>query len=152
MHSLVWKDSMSVGIAQMDADHRRIADLFGRLHDALTLEDMNTACRLVGELVSEARGHFEREDAMLRRFDYPRLSTHLHEHDVAVGRLRRLQDVVRKRAGEAALQMLEDLSAFFLNRLFVIDMDYKWFLRDRGIGRSAGGAPALAGQGYRPRA
>lgn len=151
MHSLVWKDSMSVGIAEMDDDHRRIANLLGRLYDALNLADMIAASRLAGELVALARDHFEREDAMLRRHAYPRLSTHLHEHDVAIGRLRRLEDLVRKRNGAAALDMLENLAAFFLNRLFVIDMDYKWFLRDRGVGIANDALPPQA-EGYRPRA
>jgi hemerythrin-like metal-binding protein len=89
MTLLHWKANMALGNAAIDSDHKRLIDLFNRLHFmALAGDDNSALADVLEELLVYARVHFAREEAMMRRSAYPGLVDHQRRHHEFASRLR----------------------------------------------------------------
>jgi hemerythrin len=77
-----WSDEYSVGIPQLDAQHRQIIDLLGEFKACV---DGAEAGKLVAAALNKvnayARFHLEREELLLRVRGYPEYAGHKAEHD-----------------------------------------------------------------------
>jgi hemerythrin len=113
MAFMEWQDSYSVGVAELDADHRRLIDIINRLDAAET--EGGAVLWVLDELEDYVRYHFSREEARLKAVDYPELDAHIAEHCAFVEWL----ETVRKTYG------LAPDSRFHLARI-VNDYLYKW--------------------------
>lgn len=88
MALLHWKLNMSLGNAAIDGDHKQLIDLLNRLHFmALAGDDDQAVAEVLDELLTYARDHFAREEALMRRCDYPGLADHRRRHREFAGRL-----------------------------------------------------------------
>ena len=76
-----WKDEYSVGIQEIDNQHKQLLRSFSEIEESIRLKqgwsDIHYA--IVG-LIQAARMHFSFEEAMMRLFGYPGLEFHLKEH------------------------------------------------------------------------
>jgi hemerythrin-like metal-binding protein len=89
MALLHWKANMSLGNAAIDGDHKRLIDLFNRLHFmALAGDDNQAMGGVLDELLTYVRVHFAREEAMMRRCDFPGVADHRRCHREFASRLR----------------------------------------------------------------
>jgi hemerythrin len=89
MALLHWKANLSLGNAAIDGDHKRLIDLFNRLHFmALAGDDDQAVAEVLDELLIYVRVHFAREEALMRRCDYPGCADHRRCHREFASRLR----------------------------------------------------------------
>lgn len=72
---------MSLGDADIDADHKRLIDTLNRLHYMHRAGDERTEIAAVlDELADYCERHFEREEALMRRCGFPDLDRHAALH------------------------------------------------------------------------
>lgn len=88
MALLHWRPNMSLGVDVIDADHKHLIDLLNRLHFMTMAGDEPAAvAAALDELVAYARGHFAREEGLMRRAGYPGLADHREHHRQLAERL-----------------------------------------------------------------
>lgn len=81
MTLLHWRPYMSVGDATLDADHQVLINLLNKLHYRLFAGDEPGEIENVLEdLVEYTRGHFAREESLMRRVGYPKVDRHCAQH------------------------------------------------------------------------
>ncbi|ANC92851.1 hemerythrin [Azospirillum humicireducens] len=81
MTYVAWDESMSVGVAVLDDEHRRLLDLFnGLLESGITPANREELSSLLASLRDYVAVHFAREEAMMERCGYPELDGHLAAH------------------------------------------------------------------------
>src|SRR5512136_3316414 len=101
MELLEWKESLAVGFAEIDAQHRELVEranlFFAYLGDAAGRRGLWMAFRHLDRFV---RLHFAREERTMRWLGYPGVAEHRAEHLESLG----LLDAIRRRleAGGAA--------------------------------------------------
>ncbi|MFC1673789.1 bacteriohemerythrin [Pseudomonadota bacterium] len=75
---LIWEDTLSVGIEEIDADHKLLITLVDKLCDrALADGDVE---EVLTELLDYTLYHFRREEAIMAACAYPGLDTHRATH------------------------------------------------------------------------
>ncbi len=77
-----WQSRFSLGIEEIDAEHRQLVDLLNRFHTAYryhTGEEFERAA--LDELVDYTKTHFEHEERMMQEHEYPDFEAHKLEHD-----------------------------------------------------------------------
>jgi hemerythrin-like metal-binding protein len=77
---LEWEPALSVGVPEIDVQHRQILHRLRRLHAALAEgreRDVKSAVRFLERYVAE---HFATEEAWMEEFGYPGEARHLAEH------------------------------------------------------------------------
>jgi hemerythrin len=120
-----WSDALSVGIDEIDAQHRTLIDLVNALNSAIEERHGNAA---VGEVLARleeyVRIHFAVEESVMRVLGYPRLATHKREHARLADQLGELR--ARFEAGHTALgfELMHFLKRWLTTHIMESDQDY----------------------------
>jgi hemerythrin-like metal-binding protein len=83
LEKVVWNDTFSVGVAEMDAQHRKLLILINQLVDCHAARDGMTSEKfhdVLSGMFDYAQVHFKAEEDYLQRIGYPQLSAHEKEH------------------------------------------------------------------------
>lgn len=113
MKVIKWSNDLSIGIEEIDADHRRLITC---------LDDLFTACyagqgpqvlkKILGCLMQYTREHFSHEEDVMRRVGYPGLEDHRAAHAELVTELddiiEQYESVDGHELSNKTLQFLED--------------------------------------------
>lgn len=92
--ALPWSDSFCTGVAALDADHRVLAQRINEICASWYAQQRDAALQALAALLTLAREHFQREEAVLRSLTgYPALSAHEGEHRT---RLKQLTALVQR--------------------------------------------------------
>lgn len=133
MPFLTWNDKYTVGVGEIDEQHRHLFKLTNDFHDALTI---GTAKKNLGDaldaLVDYARRHFMDEEKLMADSQYPELAHHRIEHD----RLTREALDFRARFVEgkpvSTLEFAKFLSDWLVKHIIVMDKKIGIHMNTRG--------------------
>jgi hemerythrin len=136
MEKLVWNETLSVGIALIDEQHKTWIDRFNAVSAAIAENGApREIATTLGFLIDYTHFHFATEEKHMTAHTYPGLAEHLQKHDELRGTL---ADLVRDFEEEGPTQMLADsVNAFLGNWLIkhIQQIDHKFgvFVREQGI-------------------
>ena len=98
--------NFEIGIAELDAQHKRLHALLERLRDAVGKHYGYATNAILDELAIETRIHFAVEESLMRMLSFPAVETHVAEHlDLS-----RQLEKFRKRAQD--FEVADELAAF----------------------------------------
>jgi hemerythrin len=121
-----WSDEYSVGIPQLDAQHRQIIDLLSEFKACV---DSAEAGKLVPAALDKvnayARYHFEHEELLLRVRGYPEYAEHKAEHDAYRQKVATLQSQLIRR--DIAIRIANFLSQWWRHHILTSDHEYARF-------------------------
>ena len=79
--SLVWKNEYSVGVAEMDNQHRKLVELLNQLDEAMAKgKGKDFAGKVLNELIRYTQTHFTSEEYLMMTHRFPELAAHKVEH------------------------------------------------------------------------
>jgi hemerythrin len=88
-----WKDEFSVGIQEIDSQHRELIRLFLQITDSVAAElDWSEIHLRILQLASFAEFHFKFEDALMRAFAYPESVEHAGFHEQFFEKLKVIEE------------------------------------------------------------
>jgi hemerythrin-like metal-binding protein len=126
MTLIEWQDSYSVGIANLDNDHKRLINIIKRLDEAEKSE--KPVQWVLDELRDYAEYHFKAEEECMKAADYQGIDEQKREHKAFI---RWLVSVERtyKHSADAHILLAETvnnyLSDWLTHHILVVDMQYK---------------------------
>jgi len=89
---LIWDESLSVDIQEVDEDHRRLVDLFNILNHSVADGDAaNYIEAVMEELITCTVWHFRHEERLMLKHNYKGLEDHKKEHQELVDSAKELQ-------------------------------------------------------------
>jgi hemerythrin len=126
MTLLDWKDAYSVGVPELDRDHKRLIGIINRVAEAE--EGGRSVTWAVEELADYARYHFGREERMMRAAGYAAFDAHCAEHKAFLEWLRSVMSALHLDAAaqyHLAPTIKSYLRDWLDNHILKSDMDYK---------------------------
>jgi hemerythrin-like metal-binding protein len=128
-----WLDSYSVGVEQIDADHKQLFGMLNRVvHVVGDRQDLDAAHAILDELLDYTIYHFNHEEILLKRAGYPGFEEHRAIHDRLVRKLVVFTRDFRQQSLEAV-----DVANFLINWLLknVLQQDAQFapHFREHGI-------------------
>ncbi|GHU27685.1 hemerythrin [Betaproteobacteria bacterium] len=127
-----WSDDFSVGIEEIDEQHKKLVMLVGKLHQAITNKAGTKACGFIlNELVDYTVTHFSLEETMMRLALYPDYEEHCVQHKALVDEVSALQQKIA--AGQVAIsfELLHFLRNWLTKHIMREDMQYGVYFRER---------------------
>jgi hemerythrin len=92
MSPMTWTEEMSVGVKELDEDHKKLICMMNEVHDAVLSNLPKAELRhVVDELVSYTSVHFAREEDLFGKTGYSNAVEHTNEHDRLLAKVLRLQ-------------------------------------------------------------
>jgi hemerythrin len=128
---LKWTDSLSVGVPEMDQDHRQFFARVNALNKAIAdRADKAKVQRLMDLMLMEAAHHFWHEQRLLTKRNYPDAKVHSEKHAQVTAEFYRLmqefQEVDARQVWERKGLQIRQL---LVDHLLAEDMKYRDFLR-----------------------
>ena len=125
MELIEWKEIYSVGIKEIDNQHKGLVilinELFTLIMDGKATESLN---EILGHLTDYTKMHFSVEEILMRKSAYPRLDEHKIEHVKFVEKLESLKSDCDSKKATVTLEILNFLKHWIVNHILVSDMQY----------------------------
>jgi hemerythrin len=131
---LVWTDDLSVGLPEIDAEHKHFILLINELNSAITsrmgIEEIKRRMRAI---IDDAVTHFAHEERLFKEWAYPLESEHVQRHSEALQYLQKTSEGFGRSGTdyewiEAGLKVKQTLIEHLLHE----DMKYRDFCRENG--------------------
>ncbi|MBF0426746.1 MAG: bacteriohemerythrin, partial [Magnetococcales bacterium] len=127
---LGWTEAMSVGIPDLDNDHKGIIRLINEIDIVQKQFDSITVGLVLDELFNYTVRHFQREESFLRGHAFPDLLDHELQHGRFADQVADLRRrYLHKNQPEAANELMELMGRWLARHILVEDMKYARWLR-----------------------
>lgn len=134
MFSFLWKSRYSVGVRELDEQHRAIMRGLNQLHEEVMSGKVNEAVApLINSLVSLAGEHFAREESLMASTQFPGLADHRAKHQALSKKVGEF--IARQELGDPAAysQFMYFLREWITRHMEKEDKEYVPWLAEHGI-------------------
>lgn len=123
MKDIVWDHVLSVGVDEIDDDHRRLVDIFNILnHSVMEGDAPDYLAAVLEELINCTAWHFSHEERLMLKYGYKDLEEHKIEHQELVNSARELQQKILQAGKLVVDEDLEYLERWLTAHILTDDM------------------------------
>jgi hemerythrin-like metal-binding protein len=135
MPFMQWSDKLSVSVAILDNDHKRLIELINELHDAMLAgRGKEALSKILDGLIAYTIEHFRREEGMLVNAEYPDLSAHRKEHEKLTQQVRDIQKkYLEGKSLMISMEVMTFLKDWLANHIQGTDKKYSVHLNGKGM-------------------
>ncbi|MGD9583275.1 MAG: bacteriohemerythrin [Lysobacterales bacterium] len=134
-----WSDELSVGIEEIDEQHKVLVGLLNDLNDAIREHHGNDACiGVLDRLVEYTRIHFAVEESLMRIFDFPDYENHKTEHQGLVDEVLSLRHEIVEDHHKISFKLLHFLKMWLTQHILGSDKGYTAHFLRHGVRAKSG--------------
>jgi hemerythrin-like metal-binding protein len=135
MEFMTWTPGLSVGVAVLDDDHKRLIGIINQLHFGIVAgHDREVLEAVLDELVDYTIIHFSREEEMLLKAGYLATPAHRMEHERFIRQISNLQKRVKSASvAMLDLELMDFLRDWLFSHILVSDKKYESHLNNFGL-------------------
>lgn len=129
-----WSEQLSVGIEEIDNQHKVLVDLLNELHQAIVEHHGSEAAhRILARLLEYTRIHFAVEESLMRILGYPDYEEHKHHHEMLLNEVRLLSQKLYDDKKSISFELLHFLKMWLTKHIMEEDKQYTPFLLSKGV-------------------
>lgn len=134
MAAFKWDESYSVRVRQCDAQHQKLFEIINQLADSMRIgKGQAVISQIVSELITYTRTHFQQEEALMERAEYPDLGAHRLLHRKLVANVEEFQRDLDGGLRPNTVAVLDFLKEWLTQHIQKVDKAYSQHLNSRGI-------------------
>jgi hemerythrin-like metal-binding protein len=137
MPFMAWNDKLSVGIDEIDADHKKMVDLINELFDGINAGcGKNLIEGILDQLVKYTHSHFAREKQLFAMTAYSEAEAHEREHAKMTAWVLKTQ--AEFKAGTLAapsLEVMNYLKDWLFEHILIFDLQYAPYVKTMTVCR-----------------
>ena len=134
MAKFEWRAAFELGVPDIDEEHKRMLSVIYGIEDAIVAEDQARFAALMDEIIEIARSHFEKEEALLARLDYPDLNRHIEYHTRLLSHATETKKICEQLTKQELLRKcVDEMLGFLVDDIVKGDMEFKSFLQEKGV-------------------
>ncbi|WP_206485638.1 bacteriohemerythrin [Thalassotalea sp. G2M2-11] len=131
---ITWKKEYSVGIEHIDQDHQKLISLLNRFttaYDYAMSEEFEKDA--LNDLVNYTKYHFEREEKLMEKYDYPDFAEHKKQHIEMIKQVDHFANLYQQQGHDALNEISDFLTNWLINHINGTDKRYSKYLNDKGV-------------------
>lgn len=129
MKNIIWDESLSVEIDEIDEDHQKLVDLFNILSHSVAAGDATDYIEAVlEELISCTIWHFRHEERLMVLYKYEGIAEHKAEHHDLIENAKELQQNFHKANKLLTNEDIEYLESWLTSHILGRDMKLGFYL------------------------
>ncbi len=134
MEIINWKNEFSVGVKQMDEQHKKLLGMINRLiAEQHTLTDPKTIAELLTEMTDYAQAHFRAEEYLMAEYGYDQKSRQEEQHRTFIEKTISFYSASDIGPNILSVALLDYLGTWLVGHILTEDMKYKEFFRSKGL-------------------
>jgi len=128
-----WTDELSVGIEEIDEQHKVLVGLVNEMHEAIHERHGTEAVKsILARLTDYTRIHFAVEESLMRILNYPDYESHLAEHAELQASLAELEEKVASGQKTIGFELMHFLKVWLTKHILHTDKEYTAHFLDAG--------------------
>lgn len=129
-HFVAWKDEYSVGVEEMDNEHRKLLTLINHLQTAIHYQTGGGfEQEALNELMDYTRYHFQHEEELMQQYGYPNLEAHQKLHREMVAQAEAFVADYRSKGHKALAGVADFLKDWLIHHINGTDKDYGAYIQ-----------------------
>ncbi|HLK22732.1 MAG TPA: bacteriohemerythrin [Bryobacteraceae bacterium] len=125
-----WKEEFSVDHAEIDTQHKRLFQLAGDLHTAMTEgKGKDALSKTLNNLIEYTKHHFACEERLMQLHDYPDFDEHKAVHDDLTTRVLEFQKTFQTGKTAMTVELLQFLKDWLGHHIGDTDKKVATFLK-----------------------
>ncbi len=134
MALIIWNDDLSVGIRQIDDQHKELIRLINLLNESIILKNDNKISgEIINDLINFVEYHFSYEENLFLTHGFSESESHLKMHKYLKNQVLKIQYSYNFGKTDASAELLNLLKDWLINHLINVDKRYGKFLNEKGI-------------------
>jgi len=129
-----WSNELSVGIEEIDAQHKVLVDLLNQIHEAI---QQRHGAEITGEIIERlseyTRIHFAVEESLMRILHYPEYERHKEEHDRLIEQLNGFRNKLESGKSSISFELAHFLKVWLTKHIMEADKRYTPYFLEQGI-------------------
>ena len=122
---LEWSDQLSVGIQEIDEQHKVLVDLLNQLHQAILHHHGGEVTgQIMDQLCEYTKIHFAVEESILRILDYPDYANHKKHHEQLLTQVQDLRTKMESGDHSISFELLHFLKKWLTIHIMEEDNAY----------------------------
>jgi len=120
-----WNDSYSVGVEDIDNDHKKLLGLINQLQTAAHYSSDNDMIdTILDDLVDYTKYHFSKEEDMLKQSGYPHFDEHKLQHEAMIKKVSEFIEGYKADDSRTIDDVTQYLKSWLINHINGSDQDY----------------------------
>lgn len=122
---VIWKDSFSVGLDRLDAQHKRIFNIINKLYNSMLEKGQSSILdKTLSDLAEYTQTHLTDEEYLLWKCGYPEYESHKKAHDYLRQKTRDIVEEQSRVLGDISPDVLKFLKAWWKGHILTMDQKY----------------------------
>ncbi|MEZ4524964.1 MAG: bacteriohemerythrin [Desulfobacterales bacterium] len=127
-----WNEKYSIGIAEIDAQHRQLVQMVNELYEAMYAGQGREALeKVLTGLIRYTRTHFQTEEHFMKIHDYPGYAEHKQIHEKMAAKVMEFQYAFQNGEVSNPVQISNFLKAWLIKHILKTDRKYADFYQQR---------------------
>lgn len=123
MKDIIWSKTLSIGVEEVDEDHRKLVDIFNSLNHAVKeRESKEYLAAILDELINCTVWHFSHEERLMLKHQYKDMEAHKAEHRELIETARELQQELLQGGSAMTEKHIEILERWLTEHILTTDM------------------------------
>ena len=123
MKDIVWGDVLSVGVPEIDDDHRKLINTFNvPNHAVMEGESRDYLAAVLEELINCTVWYFSCEERLMLKYAYDEIEAHKEEHRELIKGAKELQQAILQSEEGVTEEHIEFLERSLTEHIFTSDM------------------------------
>jgi hemerythrin len=120
---IVWGRVLSVGVDEIDEDHRKLVNIFNILkHSVMERESPDYLAAVLEELLNCTVWHFSHEERLMLKYRYEGIDEHKADHQELIKSAKELQREILQADKPLADEHIEFLERWLTEHILTADM------------------------------
>lgn len=117
-----WSDDLSIGIPEIDEQHKVLVELLNNLHSAIVHRKAKDEIgETLDHLIEYTRVHFATEESVMNLFKYPEFEEHRKEHQKLIDEVADLKQRYDAGTQNLTMELLHFLKTWLQNHIIYSD-------------------------------
>lgn len=120
-----WNNGYSVGVAEMDEQHKQLVKLLNDLYAAMQTQKSSEAIgKVLNKLISYTEKHFSDEEEFMKKYSFPGLGSQMKEHTAFTDKVLKFKSDYDAGRTSMSVSITSFLKDWLLNHISISDKKY----------------------------
>lgn len=134
MAYITWDEQYSVGVMEIDNQHKRLVELVNNLHEAMKEgKGRDIMTEVLTSLIDYTASHFATEEKYMTKFNYPQYGSHKLEHQKFVKQVLDFQNDYNSGKLAITIDIMKFLKDWLVNHIQGTDKKFGPFFNKNGL-------------------
>lgn len=135
MEIIRWDDSYSVRIASIDKQHQSLFNAINDFYDSIIQQKgaHEATLKLLNKLKEYTVYHFQSEEQLMQRYQFPMYGAHKKEHDEFIEKINNIEERIMTGKLVISIEITSMIKDWIENHIRKTDMAYSSFLLSHGV-------------------